>query len=165
MISLMQTAMLLLLETDLMVSILASLCLFKVSPKPCPQYTCGFWNNMQLKKKHSLCVCVGGESSSESNLQWQTLRNGLLETALSVTSIHGSALQCLHAKPVQMGYLFSYLNFMASKHCQWFTERAKVLWNILSCKIKRKMSLRGSFCFWFSRIWGSSQSNNSYQAR
>lgn len=44
--------------------------------------------------------------------------DGLLEIALSVTSILGSALECLHPKPVQLDYLFLYLNFMASKRCQ-----------------------------------------------
>lgn len=44
----------------------------------------------------------------------------LLEIALSVTPILGSALLCLHPKPVQANGLFLYLNFLASKQCQWF---------------------------------------------
>lgn len=63
-------------------------------------------------------LCMEGKCSSESKLPWGTLMDGLLEIALSVTSILGSALECLHPKPVQMDYLFLYLNFMASKRCQ-----------------------------------------------
>lgn len=61
----------------------------------------------------------------------------------------------LHPEPVQMGYLFLYLNSTASKHCQWFPKWDKVLWKILSCKIKRKMSLRLVFflVFWDFRVF------------
>lgn len=93
-------------------------------------------------------------------------------------------MQCLHPKAMLMDYLFSiilflllyfhcfnifnftvyfysfsYPNFMASKHCQWLSKRAKIRGKTLNCIITSENESEN----WFSRISGSSQTNCSQE--